>query len=172
MSANSRFLPLANSLASSIPTTRMNGMRTKAFRVAGVYVQSGTAINAGVKCFGPQIYIGNSWIGMGTWLISTEHSGIYIGDDCDLGPQVLITVGSHKIGPGSRRAGPGTSSDVVVHDGCWIGARSVILSGVTVGEGSIVAAGAVVVSDVAAGSLVAGVPARLVKNLPLEGEAR
>lgn len=54
----------------------------------------------------------------------------------------------------------------VVHDrvrfgaDCWLGARVTVLPGVTIGDGSVVAAGAVVTNDVAPGSIVAGVPAR------------
>ena len=54
---------------------------------------------------------------------------------------------------------------MVIKDGAWLGARCTILPGVTVGEGAIVAAGAVVHRDVAPNTLVAGVPARVVKEL-------
>ncbi len=48
---------------------------------------------------------------------------------------------------------------------CWIGANSVILPGVTIGENSVVAAGSVVTKDVPADTVVAGVPARVIKNV-------
>jgi len=53
---------------------------------------------------------------------------------------------------------------VVIEDDCWIASNSVILAGVTIGKGSVVAAGSVVTHDVPPFSIVAGVPARLIKN--------
>jgi acetyltransferase-like isoleucine patch superfamily enzyme len=57
------------------------------------------------------------------------------------------------------------SSRVVIEDDAWIGAGAIVLPGVTVGRGAIVGAGAVVNRDVAAGNIVAGVPARVVRDL-------
>ena len=73
--------------------------------------------------------------------------------------------GSHQTGPSERRAGAGTAKEIVVESGCWIGARVLVLGGVTIGAGSIVAAGAVVTRDVAPNTLVAGVPAVKKKDL-------
>jgi acetyltransferase-like isoleucine patch superfamily enzyme len=57
-----------------------------------------------------------------------------------------------------------TQKGVVIEDDCWIAANSVILDGVRIGRGSVVAAGAVVSRDVPPFSIVAGVPARVIKN--------
>ena len=57
------------------------------------------------------------------------------------------------------------SEPIAVERGSWIGARSTILAGVTIGEGAVVAAGSVVTRSVAANSLVAGVPAVVVRQL-------
>ena len=54
---------------------------------------------------------------------------------------------------------------MTIGDGCWLGARAVVLPGVRIGAGSIVAAGALVTRDVPPNSLVAGVPAKLVRDL-------
>jgi len=53
---------------------------------------------------------------------------------------------------------------VVIEDDCWIAANSIILAGVTIGKGSVVAAGSVVSKDVPPYSVVAGVPARIIKS--------
>jgi acetyltransferase-like isoleucine patch superfamily enzyme len=53
---------------------------------------------------------------------------------------------------------------IVIQDDCWLGAGSRVLAGVTIGRGSVVAAGAIVTRDVPAGSVVAGVPARVVRS--------
>ena len=57
-----------------------------------------------------------------------------------------------------------TKSAVVIEDDCWIAANVVILAGVTIGKGSVIAAGSVVNEDVPAFSVVAGVPARVIKS--------
>jgi acetyltransferase-like isoleucine patch superfamily enzyme len=57
-----------------------------------------------------------------------------------------------------------TSSPVVIGDRVWIGCRAIILSGVTIGEGAVVAAGSVVTRDVPPGTLVAGNPARVIRE--------
>jgi len=64
----------------------------------------------------------------------------------------------------NREDVPATKGKIVVHDDVWIGQRAMILSGVDVGQGSIIAAGAVVVGDVEPYSIVAGNPARAVKH--------
>ncbi len=92
---------------------------------------------------------------------------IVIGANCDIGPGVEFIPGSHDIGTASRRAGRGTAHPITVGNGCWIGARSVILGGVSIGDGCIVAAGAVVTQNVAPHTLVAGVPARVKRQLSL-----
>ena len=58
-----------------------------------------------------------------------------------------------------------SSKDIVVEDGVWIGTRALICPGVTIGAGSVVAAGAVVIRSVPPNSLIAGVPAKVVRKL-------
>jgi maltose O-acetyltransferase len=78
---------------------------------------------------------------------------------------VFIGTGTHQIDPiGSHSAGTGVSRDVVIGDGVWLGACSTILPGVSVGAKAVVAAGAVVTHDVPPRSLVAGIPARVIKR--------
>ena len=92
---------------------------------------------------------------------------IIIGNDVSFGPETMILTSTHDTNAGTpeRRAVEVTCKPVVIKDGAWLGARCTILPGVTVGEGAIVAAGAVVHRDVAPNTLVAGVPARVVKEL-------
>lgn len=111
-------------------------------------------------------------IGEGTWLSpgavfhTHQEADIQIGARCDFGPGVEFVTGSHEIGTAERRAGVGTARTIVVGNGCWIGAKSLILGGVTIGDGAIIAAGAVVTRDVPAHTLVAGVPAVIKRQLP------
>lgn len=102
---------------------------------------------------------------------------ITIGRDCRIASGVWIfDSNGHPADPEARLAGlppdPDEVRPVTIGDNVWIGARSIIFPGVTVGEGSIVSAGAVVMSDVTPNTVVAGNPARRVAALrPLPAEA-
>ena len=93
-----------------------------------------------------------------------DMGGIVIGDDVMIGPKVTIVSAGHPVSPSERRNGI-TTAPVIIGNNVWIGAAATILQGVTIGENSVVAAGAVVSRDVPASSMAAGVPARLIKRL-------
>ena len=83
-----------------------------------------------------------------------------------LGGRAMVGKRCH-IGAGAVLAGvvePPSATPVVVEDNVLIGANAVVIEGVRIGEGSVVAAGSVVIEDVAPGMVVAGVPARVVKK--------
>jgi len=95
-------------------------------------------------------------------------AGITIEDDVMLGSGVHIYVGNHRFDDVTRpiiKQGHSPSKPVLLKKGCWIGANSIILPGVTVGENSVVGAGSVVTKDVGARVLVAGNPAKKIRNL-------
>jgi len=97
--------------------------------------------------------------------ISAVNTVVSIGTKVMFGPQVAIVAGNHNTSVVGRfmydvkEKRPRDDLPVVIEDDAWIGLRSVILRGVTVGRGSIVAAGSVVTRDVPAYGIVAGVPA-------------
>lgn len=91
---------------------------------------------------------------------------ISIGCDTYLGPQVMLCAGTHQIGETNRRAGATLGRPISIGSGCWIGARTVILGGVTIGKGCVVGAGAVVARDCEPNGLYVGVPARRHRDLP------
>lgn len=107
-------------------------------------------------------------IGEGCWinmrLLLNVEAEVSIGNGVAIGHEVMILTESHEIIAGPRRAGRLFSEDIRVCDGAWLGSRSLLLPGVTVGERAVVAAGAVVNQDVPADTLVAGVPARVVRE--------
>jgi maltose O-acetyltransferase len=88
---------------------------------------------------------------------------IEIGEDCLLGPEVMILTSNHALDDGGSISAVADYKPVVIGDRCWIGARATILPGVTIGDGAVIAAGAVVNADCAADSIYGGVPARLIR---------
>ena len=112
---------------------------------------------------GGHITVGNhARINTGTLLAS--HSAIVIGNDCLIGEYVSIRDADHGTGMGQpMRKQAHTSAPIVVGHNVWIARGVVILQGVTIGDGAIVAANSVVNRDVPAGAIVGGVPAKLIK---------
>jgi acetyltransferase-like isoleucine patch superfamily enzyme len=88
---------------------------------------------------------------------------ITIEDEVMIGPKVNLITENHPLDPNDRKTV--LLKPIVVKRNAWIGAAATILPGVTIGENSVVAAGAVVSRDVPANSIVAGVPAKVVKTL-------
>ena len=94
---------------------------------------------------------------------------IIIGNRAQIAYHVTLITGDHHIGPPASRAGVMNARPITIGEGAWIGARVVVLPGVTIGAGAVVAAGAIVTKDVAPNTLVAGVPARFLRKLPMDG---
>jgi len=128
---------------------------------------------ATIQCTGviSQLGIGlcvgaNSAIGAGSFL--GAQGGIKIGADVIMGPRVNIHSEDHRYDDvetpirlqGVKRRG------VIVEDDCWIGAGAIILNGVHIGRGCVVAAGSVVKKSIPAYSVAAGAPAQVVKRRP------
>ncbi|MEW2015354.1 DapH/DapD/GlmU-related protein [Rhodococcus sp. NPDC076796] len=94
-----------------------------------------------------------------------NRAPVTIGSRVGVGPDVLFLTSSHDWRDPRCRAGTSELSPITVEDGVWIGARAVLLAGVTVGRGAIVAAGSVVSRDVEANVMVGGIPAKVIKRL-------
>lgn len=94
-----------------------------------------------------------------------DQGGIYIGDGCLIGHNVVLATINHDLNPSSR----GTNLPAPIHIGknVWIGANATVLPGVTVGDNAVIAAGAVVTKDVAANTVVGGVPAKVIRTIDL-----
>jgi acetyltransferase-like isoleucine patch superfamily enzyme len=92
-----------------------------------------------------------------------DMGGITIEDDVLIGPKVNLITENHPLDPGDRRAL--ITSPIVIRRKAWIGAAATILPGVTIGENAVVAAGAVVTTDVAANTVVGGIPAKILKYI-------
>ncbi|BBF99239.1 MULTISPECIES: DapH/DapD/GlmU-related protein [Pseudonocardia] len=93
-----------------------------------------------------------------------DRGGIRIGDGVMIAPKVSLITGGHPLRPAQRREYL-SLAPILIEDDVWIGTAAVITQGVTIGAGAVVAAGAVVTRDVPAGTVVAGVPARVIKTI-------
>ena len=91
-----------------------------------------------------------------------DIGGIRIGDEVFIGPRVSLISSGHPVDPARRRRQI-FAAPIVIERGAWLCAGATVLHGVTVGEDSVVAAGAVVTRDVPAGVVVGGVPARVLR---------
>ncbi|HEV7722732.1 MAG TPA: sugar O-acetyltransferase [Iamia sp.] len=100
-----------------------------------------------------------------------DIGGIDIGDEVMVGPNVSLLTSGHPLDPATRRRAI-TAAPIRLGRNVWIGAAAIVLQGVTIGDDSVVGAGAVVTRDVPAGVLVAGSPARLVRSLTDEDRAQ
>lgn len=92
-----------------------------------------------------------------------DRGGIRIGNGVMIAPKVSLVTGGHPL-PLAERREYLSYAPIVIEDDVWIGAAAVVTQGVTIGAGAVIAAGAVVTRDVPAGTVVAGVPARVIKK--------
>ena len=156
-------------LISFIPPLVANRVRTKILRLSGITIGEATTIGGALSVHGGGHPASRVTIGSNCWIndacVLDASATITIGDGVAIGQGVMILTNTHELGPSTYRAGPLIAMPVVVEDGAWVGARSTILPGVTIGAGAIVAAGALVNRSVPANTMVAGVPARHVRSL-------
>ncbi len=92
-----------------------------------------------------------------------DQGGIEIGDNVLIGQQVVIATLNHDLIP-EKRANM-LPAPVKIGNGVWVGAHATILAGVTIGDGAVIAAGAVVTRDVPENAVVGGVPAKIIKTI-------
>ena len=120
---------------------------------------------AGVRWAGStDVTFGDS-VFVNTGVLFDACAPISIGRKVHLGHDVRLLTATHRLGPASSRAAGVAFAPIRVGDGAWIGAAVTVLSGVTIGEGCVVAAGAVVVRDCEPNGLYGGIPARRLRDL-------
>lgn len=167
------FLTLANKL----PRLRtFDFVRYQFYRLAGVKMAGHCRILAPVN-IRPIGGAQNISIGKGTFINTEARFGVpkdtvTIGNYAQIGPRVMFETVNHTLycKPGARR---GTwTKPIVVGDEVWIGAGAIITQGVTIGQGAVVAAGSVVTKDVEPGTIVGGVPAKLIRRIDPETDGQ
>lgn len=115
--------------------------------------------------FGKNISIGkNVFINSGCHF--QDQGGITIGDGSLIGHNVVLATINHDLNPANHRKNH--YAPINIGQYVWIGANATVLPGVTIGDWAVVAAGAVVTKDVPANTVVGGIPARILKNIPAE----
>jgi maltose O-acetyltransferase len=112
---------------------------------------------------GYNIHVGNNFYA-GYNCTILDMAEVRIGDNCMIGPNVGIYTAGHSIESKGRNKS-GYAIPMKIGNDVWIGGSCVILAGVTIGENSVVAAGSVVTKDVPANVIVAGNPAKILKNI-------
>ncbi len=123
----------------------------------------GTVIRPSASLTNPEhIFLGeNVHINRNTYLWAGQNSHIKIGDNFVCGPGIFITSDNHGLKKNQLiRDQDGGEKDVMIGNDVWIGAYGIVLPGVTIGDGAVIAAGSVVTKDVEPYTIVAGVPAK------------
>ncbi len=143
--------------------TDVDQVRTQLSDIIGTEIDPSTAIFPPFHTnFGRFIRLGkNIFINHACSFL--DIGGITIEDDVLIGPNVSLVTENHPTDPSDRKTV--LLKPIVLRRNAWIGAAATILPGVTIGENAIVAAGAVVSRDVPPNTVVAGVPAKIVKTL-------
>lgn len=143
-------------------------LRRLAYRCCGIKIGAGSTIHMFARIYDPRhIQIGqDTIIGEKVTLdgrrqLPGSKGGITIGDHVDIASEVMIWTSEHDLAAADFRA---IEEPVKIEDYVFIGPRAIILPGVTIGRGAVVAAGAVVTKDVPPLAIVGGVPAKLLAD--------
>lgn len=98
-------------------------------------------------------------------LTALDVASITIGQDCQIGPNVQLLTPTHPVEPQPRRDKLEAAQPIVIGDNVWLGGGVIVCPGVTIGENSVIGAGAVVTHDIPADVVAVGNPARVIKQI-------
>lgn len=99
-------------------------------------------------------------------LTALDIATIMIGADCQIGPNVQLLTPIHPVEAEPRRARLEAARPIMIGDNVWLGGGVIVCPGVSIGENSVIGAGAVVTRDVPANSVAVGNPARVIREVP------
>jgi acetyltransferase-like isoleucine patch superfamily enzyme len=138
------------------------------YRMAGVKIGKGSTIHMNARIYDPRhIIIGqDTLIGEKATLdgrkqLPNSKGGLEIGSHVDIASEVMIWTSEHDINDPDMKT---IEEKVVIKDYVFIGPRSIILPGVTVGKGAVIAAGSIVTKDVPSMAIMAGIPAKKISD--------
>ena len=128
-------------------------------------VGEGANLEPTFRCeFGFNIHVGaRFWANFDCVML--DGAPITIGDDVLIGPKVGLYTSNHALDLAERVAGACLARPITVGDGVWIAGGVTVLPGVTIGDGAVIGAGSVVTRDVPAGTVAAGNPARVLREI-------
>lgn len=122
-------------------------------------------IEPSFKCdYGCNIIVGENFY-MNFDCIILDVAEVKIGDNCMIAPQVAIYTATHPIDPALRNSGRELGKPVTIGDNCWIGGHATINPGVTLGNNVVVGAGSVVTKNFGDNVVIAGNPAKIIKEI-------
>lgn len=126
----------------------------------GCYIEAPYHANWG----GKNVYMGNH-VYANFNLTLVDDANIYIGNDVMFAPNVVVATAGHPLNPALREKGYQYNQEVRIGNNVWVGANATILPGVTIGDNTVIGAGAVVSRDLPPNVLAMGVPARVFREL-------
>ena len=152
------------SLASWLPYFFGNRWRVWLLKCFGLKHRGHVSVYPSVKVWAPWNVELGSYVAIDDEVNLYSAAKITIGTKVAISREAFICTASHDITKPNR---PLITAPITICDGVWIGARAIILPGVTIGEGAVVAAGAVVTKDVEPWTVVGGNPAKFIKKREL-----
>ena len=158
-----------DTLSLALRNLRQSRLRTALYRLGGLEIGSASSVFGPILIWGRRDAVRHLRIGHHCRITSPFHAevvaDIRIGNHVTIGHSVILATANHDISHPADRAGAINPEPIVIEDGCWIGAAALVLPGVRLGHGCVVAAGSVVTKDVQPNTVVAGVPARPIRSL-------
>jgi acetyltransferase-like isoleucine patch superfamily enzyme len=136
----------------------------------GVALDRGVVLQITLPLPGSLLEIGaGTYVNRGTYF--DAHQKLLVGENCLIGPHCYFTDANHGREPGAPVIQQTIEvKPVIIGNHVWIGAKCIILPGVTIGDGAVVGAGSIVTRDIPAGALAYGSPARVARFLDSSGK--
>ncbi|HET7539206.1 MAG TPA: hypothetical protein VFK05_05020 [Polyangiaceae bacterium] len=162
-------------LAQGFPAQSLCRARTALLRSAGMKIGANSLVQGPIRITGEGNPCENISIGAFTLISGSLHCDVgaplVIGDRVRIGHDVSLLTVDHRVGPEEMRSGERRFGPIEIGDGAWLASRVVVLPGIRIGAGSIVAAASVVTRDIPPNTLAVGAPARVVRTLSRRGDS-
>lgn len=161
----SYFLDIQLYFLSGVGHIPFHVVRNFFYRLSGIKIGRKATIHMGARFYLPKnISVGEGTI-LGDHIFIDGRDKVIIGKHTDIASQVMIYNSEHDLSDPTFKA---IEEPVSIGSYCFIGPRAIIMPGVSIGDGAVVAGGAVVTKDVPSGSIVGGVPAKVIGERPLK----
>lgn len=138
-------------------------LRWALYRALGLDVRT-LNVFSGARITGRDLHVGRGTFINHACYLDVARGRIEIGERCQLGPEVMVLTATHDVLDDGSTSAAASYRTTTIGDRVWIGARATVLPGARIGDGCVVAAGAVVSGDLPAGGVYGGVPARRLRE--------